>query len=139
MEKPEARETPDDAPRALVRDLRRALKERHRRGLGADRVKIEAKTGPEAAWLKCAIGSDARAHEIELFVRDVDDSGIDGGLGVLVDFLDGALEQFFEADRDAWLPLDFTGHPAGEHVVLARMELRDYAAERMADELLKDS
>lgn len=129
---PEPAETPEDAPTALVADLARMLGERH----GLTNLIVGAKIGARAAFVKCAFGPRERTVEIELFIRDVDDPGIDGGLAVLVDFLDDVVGQHLSAGGDAWLPLDWTTHPIGQHQVFGRMELHNLDAEEKADQIL---
>lgn len=132
------REAPEAVPQALLDDLEELLAERYGGALDeGDHIRVEARTGPEAAWLNARVGSDDKAHEIELFTRGVPGDALEGALGVLVDFLDGVLEELFATVGDAYLPLDFTPRRFDEHTVYARSEVRDFAAEAAADALLE--
>ena len=130
-------EAPSPVEPELLADVEEALVERHGAGLSDDEtVRLEASSGASAAWLKARVGNDQRAHEAELFVRDVDGDGLDGALGVLVDYLDGLLEEWLASERDAWLPLDWDARAYEDLTLFARGDLRDRAAERAADALL---
>lgn len=132
------RAAPEAVPIALLSDLEALLAERYGGALEeGQHIGIEARTGPDAAWLKTRVGSSERAHEIELFTCDVQGDGLDGALGLLVDFLDGVLEELFAAGGDAYLPLDFTPRRFEGTVLYARSELRDYAAEAAAAALIE--
>lgn len=137
-------ETPEPLPATLLRELEGALQRAHQASLEGDEgIRLEGREGPRAGWLLARVGEEGRPWEFELFVRDVAGEGLDGPLGVLLDFLDGVLTEFFEADRDAWLPLDFVGHPYElggglTCVVFARGTRRDLDAEAAADRLLAE-
>lgn len=132
------RETPEAVPPHLLEDLEELLAERYGGALEeGEHIRVEARTGPRAAWLRARVGTLDKAHEIELFARDVKGDGLEGALGVLVDFLDGVLEELFAAGGDAYLPLDFTARRFDEHTVYARSEVRDFAAEAAAAALLE--
>ena len=132
------RETPDPVPLGLIGDLEELLADRYSGALEeGEHIRVRARTGRNAAWLRARVGTDQRAHEIELFARDVEGEALDGALGVLVDFLDGVLEELFAAARDAYLPLDYSPRRFDDHVVFARSEVRDFAAEAAADALLE--
>lgn len=130
-------EAPSPVDPAFLGDVEEALVERHGGGLGDDEtVRLEASTGVDAAWLKARVGTEERAYEAELFARDVDGEGLEGALGLLVDYLDGLLEEWLANERDAWLPLDWDTRTYDGITLFARGDLRDYAAERAADALL---
>jgi hypothetical protein len=115
-----------------------ALRERHGASLRpGETLDIGARTGKRAAELACMVGTERRAHEVVLFVRNVDGEGIDGALGVLVDYLDAILEELAGSD-DHYLPLDDEGRPYEKHVVFVRGIVRDYVAEEAAAKLLDE-
>lgn len=131
-------ETPEPVSLALLYDLERLLAERFGGALEEhETISIDARTGPDAAWLRARVGDSDAGHEIELFVRHVSGEGLDGALGILVDFLDGVLEELFAAHRDAYLPLDFAERRFENHLVFTRSEFRHFAAEAAAEALLE--
>lgn len=132
------REAPESVPLSLLQDLETLLSQRYGGALeDGERIRVDAKTGAKAAWLQARVGTSDRGHEFELFTRDVADEGLDGALGLLVDFLDGVLEAFFAAARDAYLPLEFAARRFEDTLLFARSEYRDYTAEAAAEALLE--
>lgn len=130
-------EAPSPIDADLLAEVEEALVERHGDRLHDDEtVRLEASAGARAAWLRARVGSDERGVEAELFMRGVEGEGLDGALGVLVDYLDGLLEEWLAGGRDAWLPLDWDARAYDDVTLFARGDLRDYAAERAADLLL---
>ena len=130
-----------EAPRAvrepLLRDITAALTARHSDTLDdGEHIRVEARTGDDAAWLRARVGTDARAWQVELFARSVPGHELDGALAVLVDWLDGALLEWARGGRDAWLGLDWDRRAVDDVTLWVRGELRDYEAEAMADRLL---
>jgi len=123
----------------IAGDVEAALALRYGKELQAgETIRIEASTGPGSAFVRASVGPEARPHRFEVFARGIPGEGLDGALGVVLDFLDGALTEYFDEHRDAYLPLDFVGHPYEGHVVFARSELRDLEAEAAARALLGD-
>ncbi len=132
------REAPSLVESDAVVDIEAALVERHGGGFGDDEtLRLEAHTGARAAWLLARVGTEERAYEAELFARGVEGELLDGALGLLIDYLDGLLEEWLESGRDAWLPLDWDTRTFDGVTLFARGDLRDYAAEREADLLLR--
>ena len=137
------KETPKKLSPQLTASLEEALHQRHGDFLEAgESIRVSARTGKKAAFLQARVGTDDIVMEFEVFARDVKGDALDCALGVIVDFLDGVLDEFFEEDRDAYLPLDYTAHPYetddGTVYVLARQEGRNYKAEEAADAILAD-
>jgi hypothetical protein len=153
-----AERTPPDlsieCPSALGADLRdelrAALRARHADRLGVDAggvsevLDVDALTGPRAAIAVAVVGTARRAHEVFVFARGATGNAqnvLDGPLGVVVDYLDGILDELVGAD-DAFLPLDWEGRPfkhqRGPCVVFVRGEVRDYLAEDEAARLLQE-
>lgn len=133
-------ECPADGGDDLASHIEQGLIEKFDKHLkDLSEIKIQIRLGYQAAYLQCRVGSSEHMHQFDFFARNVPGVDFDGALGVLVDFLDGAMEQFFEADRDAYFPLDYTGHPCpGGHTVYARSTLRNLIAEEAADQFLKN-
>ncbi len=132
-------ETPVHADADLLDDVEAALATRYAKDLAdGEQIVVDARTGPRAAWIGAAIDEGAKVHELELFLRDVPGDGLDGALGVLVDYLQGVLDELFAAERHASLPLDWEGRPYDGKVVYARGEKRDYEAEDAAAALLDE-
>jgi hypothetical protein len=131
------RETPDPLRTGLSVDLNDALNERHGPGLDAgEHIRLEARLGPRAAWILARVGTDQRAFEMELFAREVSGEELEGALGVLVDWLDGALGEWLAAGREGWVGLDWDRRELDGVSLWVRGELRDYEAEALADRLL---
>ena len=85
--------------------------------------------------LKALVGTMDKAHLFEIFA-DSQDLDEDEQFALLLDFLDGVLEEFFEHERNGGLPLDFAKRTFEGVDILVRQELRNFKAERLADELL---
>lgn len=133
-------ETHEPIEAALLEQIGSALGERH----GLATLTLDGRLGPLTGWLRARVGPQTATWEVELFVREVEGEGYDGPLGVLVDFLDGFLAQWVEAEREGWASLDWEGNPydlglAGACVVFVRGEVRDLVAERAGDALLGSS
>ncbi len=130
-------ETPTQAPKALGEKIEAAIQARYEANLDANEaIRLLIKTGQKAAYVRARVGDGQRVMEFEVFVRDVAGPALDGALGPAVDFLDSVLEQYFDADRDAYLPIDYVGHPYEDTVVFARQQARDLVAEAEADKWL---
>jgi hypothetical protein len=144
-----ARECPDDVERAVRDDLRRGLRERHAERLDVDphgvdeALDVDAMTGRGAAVAVAVSGTARRAHEVFVFARarSSRDASIPRALAIVVDYLDGVLEELVGVD-DAFLPLDWEGRPyhhdADDVIVFVRGEVRDYLAEEEAAKLLEE-
>jgi hypothetical protein len=131
-------ESPEYVPEGMRMDLEQALCEGYAEQLEpGESITVAMRTGPDCAWLEARVGPPGRAFELELFAREVPGELFDGALGLLVDYLDGVLEEWLGKDREGFLPLDFEGRPFEDHIVFVRGELRDYAAEAAAERLLK--
>jgi hypothetical protein len=130
----------DRRPPELDREARDRIDAKSRAELQAtlrdqygDALHLDGATGERAAWLACALGDlEKRAHELVVFAR-----GHDGGdaMDRCIDYLDGVLAELTRTDGGT-LPLDFEGRPFDDGFVFVRGEVRDYAAERAAAQLL---
>lgn len=125
-DKDEETTTPVDG--VLLDDVEAALSAR----FADQRVAVDARTGPRAAWVGAAVPEGRRVHEVEVFARDVDGEGLDGALGVVLDYL----AEIVPALDEGYLPLDWEGRPYDGGVVFVRGEVRDYEAEAQAAALL---
>lgn len=97
-------------------------------------IRLEALHGSNCLLLRALVGTQEKAHCFELFTDSPTQPSMQFGL--LLDFLDGVLEEFFEHERNAGLPLDFVKRKFEGADLLVRQELRNFEAERLAEELL---
>lgn len=133
-------ETPSFADLNLQKDINHLLNERYQTHLKKNEaISIIAKFGDDASYLNAQIGDDDRAHVFEFFVRDCVESDLDGGLDLLLDYLDGTLLEFFGEDRNAFFPLDFTPRDFASQQIWVRHQFHDFKAESLALEFLKKS
>lgn len=131
------RETRIGAPDSLRADLEDALAVRHGGAVPAgQQIQVDARVGPGAAYLACAIGDERRAQEVLLFARGPGEL-LDGPLGALVDYLDAVLLKLLHNERGA-LPLDWEGRRFSGTTLFIRGEKRDYLAEVEAARLLEE-
>jgi hypothetical protein len=103
-----------------------------------EEIFLEALWGKDCALLKASVGNSQKAFVFELFIAHLDASGVEAGFGLLVDFLDGVLEEFFMRKRGAGFGLDFAPRQFEASTILVRQEFHNFEAERLADELLKN-
>ena len=130
---PKPDETPTSILRALRSDLEAALFERHGGRLAKDEtIRIDAQTGTGAAKVAATVGDARRGHVFEIFVRGVAGEPLEGALGLVVDYLDSVLEEWFAGEREGNLPLDFEGRPFENTIVFVRSEVHDWVAEAEA-------
>lgn len=76
-------------------------------------------------WLKTLVGTENKAHEFMFVAEDED-------FDLLVDYLDGVLEEFFESDREALLPLDLSKRIFDNKTLWVKHEFRNFEAEKLA-------
>lgn len=132
-------ECPDAIDAHLIQSIEKALQKQHRAHLNPDeKIWIQAFTGAKSALLRGFIGTEQKAHVFEFFARGTSENRLDGTLGLLLDYFDGVLAEFFHEDRDAWLPLDFTCLQFDGKPIFVRHELRNFGAEKLADEWLQE-
>lgn len=145
-----SRECADDVAPAVRDDLRAGLRDRHAARLNVDAhgideaLDVDAMVGRAAAVVVAVVGTARRAHELFVFARapEADDDGaVPRPLAVVVDYLDGVLDELVGND-DAFLPLDWEGrrwkHDGDDVIVFVRGEVRDYIAEEEAAKLLEE-
>jgi hypothetical protein len=117
-----------------------ALLERFAKRLNpGEEIRVRALTGFECAFLEVKIGTESKTHLFEFFTKNLRGDELDGALGLLVDYADGILEEFFRFKRNRYFPIDFVQREYDGHAVLARHELLNSKADQMADELIKKS
>ncbi len=138
------RRAPDldgEATTALDDDVRArlvgALRDRY-----GDTLDVDGSTGSRAAWLVCTLPASRTVHEVTVFAR-ANDGG--SALDRVTDYLDGVLHEMHARttartpEHGYFLPLDFQGRPFAGGVVFVRGEVRDYAAEALAAQLLGEA
>jgi hypothetical protein len=128
-------------PEIIRRDLQNmitdALLERFSKRLNpSEEIHVNGFTGFECAFLQINIGTDSKTHLFEFFAQNMRGDELDGALGLLVDYADGVLEEFFRFKRNRFFPLDFVQREFDGHPVFARHELINPKAESLGDDLL---
>lgn len=98
-------------------------------------IRVESLYGDNCAFLRALVGTENKAHVFEFFTDTLEPS--EKEFGLLLDFFDGVLEEFFAHRRNAGLPLDFTKRQFEKVHLFARQEYHDFEAERLAENLLK--
>ena len=132
------KETPCLADQQLITDINSLLNDRFITYLdNTNKIQSAIRTGDNASWLELRIGDQDQAHVFEFFTRDMEKSELGGGLELLVDFADGALSEFFEANQNAFFPLDYTIYNFEDFQIFAKHEFVNFKANRLAAELLK--
>jgi hypothetical protein len=131
-------------PEVIRKDLQNmitdALLERFSKRLVAgEGISVRGFTGFECAFLEIEIGSETKMHHFEFFTKNLRGDELDGALGLLVDYADGVLEEFFRFKRNRYFPIDFVQREYDGHPVFARHELKNHKADKMADAALKKS
>jgi hypothetical protein len=129
-------------PEVIRKDLQNmitdALLERFMKRLHAEEdISVRGYTGFESAFLEIDIGTIEKMHHFEFFTKNLRGDELDGALGLLVDYADGVLEEFFRFKRNRYFPIDFVQREYDGHPVFARHELRNTKAEELSNELLK--
>jgi hypothetical protein len=133
-------ETPCLADSNLQKDINHLLNDCYQAHLKKhESISVIARFGDNASYLNVQVGDNNRAHVFEFFMRDCRESDLNCGLDFLIDYLDGILLEFFEEDRNAFFPLDFTPRDFASYQIWARHEFHDFKAESLALELLKKS
>lgn len=131
---------PETIRKDLQNMIRDALLERFLKRLTAgEGITVEGFTGFECAFIKVCIGTEAKMHVFEFFTKDLRGDELDGALGLLVDYADGVLEEFFRFKRNRYFPIDFVQREYDGHPVFSRHELMSPKSDKMGDELLKKS
>ncbi|MCA9508027.1 MAG: hypothetical protein KC505_06385 [Myxococcales bacterium] len=129
-------------PEVIRKDLQNmitdALLERFLKRLNpGEKITVKGFTGFECAFLEIRIGTEQKTHLFEFFAKNMRGDELDGALGLIVDYADGILEEFFRFKRNRSFPIDFVQREYDGHPVFARHELINPSATEMADDLLK--
>ena len=98
---------------------------------------LAGRVGQQCAWLFFEVGPEEARHQFELFARELEEPSGEG-MHLLLDFLGGALAEFFDENRAAGFALDFVGHPYEGITIFARSETQNLKAERLAAALLAE-
>ncbi|NOZ01592.1 MAG: hypothetical protein GXP54_06855 [Deltaproteobacteria bacterium] len=101
--------------------------------------KIKGRVEPGFVELSVSIEKRDRTFRYAMTFRamlEENSIGVDEGLALVLDFLGHYLEQYFEADRELYLPLDFQSYEFGDHRVLARGDVTNPQLDEMADEII---
>ncbi len=129
---------PDVIRKDLQNMITDALLERFLKRLNpGEDIYVKGYTGFECAFLEIDIGAETKMHHFEFFTKNLRGDELDGALGLLVDYADGVLEEFFRFKRNRYFPIDFVQREYDGHPVFARHELRNQKADKMGDTLLK--
>ncbi len=124
---------------ALIADIEVLLREKYCDNVSLqNQIYITALYGDSGVILNARVGNKESAHLFELACEHMNDPGIDGALGVLVDYLDGILAEFYKEKGHRWLPLDYTARPFENHTIFVKHTYRNFALENAADIILKD-
>lgn len=129
---------PDVIRKDLQNMITDALLERFLKRLNpGEDIYVKGYTGFECAFLEIDIGAETKMHHFEFFTKSLRGDELDGALGLLVDYADGVLEEFFRFKRNRYFPIDFVQREYDGHPVFARHELKSPKADKMGDALLK--
>src|ERR1700688_1300550 len=87
---------PDVIRKDLQNMITDALLERFTKRLNpGEEITVQGYTGFESAYIKICIGLESKMHVFEFFTKNLRGDELDGALGLLVDYADGVLEEFF--------------------------------------------
>jgi len=101
-----------------------------------EQMNVSALLGKSEAFLSVTIGNEVAGHVFEFFTKDVPGEGLEGALGFVIDFAQGALEEFFASKRESRFPLDFCIRVFEGQQIYARYTYRNFAAEKLANDFL---
>jgi hypothetical protein len=98
-------------------------------------LNLSGQKGDQSYYLKIELlQTNDQGTAFEFFMTTVPDLDIVHGYPVpLLDFVGHVLNSFFEEEREARLPLDFTPFQVTKYDVYGRQEYRDYNLERQAE------
>ncbi len=131
-------------PSPLAREDREAilglLEARYGSHLTAERMSLDGRVEPGFVELRFCLDrlDETFRYAIEIRVSTVENAISDAvARDTAVDFLGFCLDEYFKAERDLYLPLDFQPYPFGEHTVHARGDVTNPYLDRLADEILE--
>jgi len=99
-------------------------------------IVIEGIYGLNTACLNAKIGSVDAFHLFQVFAPFKETLPHEDMFAWLVDYLDGAIAEFFEEDRCAFFPLDFSKRNFEKITLWVRHEFHNIKLEKMADQIL---
>lgn len=92
----------------------------------------------EEVYLNLQVGTEKTAEVFDVATIYPDDKHKDDHFSKLLDYVDGVLHTYFEEDRDARLPLDYTQHTFKGMDIVAKQEWHNFELEAQANALLAE-
>jgi len=129
-------------PKSLIADIETELASTYYKYLkDNEKIHVFGELNKEAAYLRAVVGTEAKGEVFDLFLNDAEGlkMGLDGILGLLLDFLNSILKEYFEEERDARMPLDYTPFTFQNRTILGNQEFRNFELEAQADAILNKS
>lgn len=87
-------------------------------------------------YLSIHLEAEQKAEVFDVATIYPDDKNKDDYFSKLLDYIDGVLHTYFEEDRDARLPLDYTQHTYKGLDIAAKQEWHNFELEAQANALL---
>lgn len=128
-------------PYPIRKDLQnmitKGLVERFSKRLSSEeKIEVTGFTGEENGYLIISLGTPEKMHVLEFFTKNKRGDELDGALGLLLDYADQVLEDFFRHKRNRAFPIDFIQNEYDKHPIWAKYELKNLKAEALRDEIL---
>ncbi len=118
-----------------------ALVSRHGGHLRGERFSVEARLDGETVVARVTLANPDRTYvyHMESAVETSDSKvrSVAEGLELALDFLDWYLGEYFRAERELLLPLDWKPHRFGDHEIMARGDVHNEVLEDLADAWLR--
>lgn len=122
----------------LCQDLDHLLTEKYQARLDSDeQIRTKAYHGNQAVALHAQVGSLIKAHVFELVCESDTNDDIDAALALLIDYLDGVLEEFLQSKGEKWLPIDYIEKSFEGHTLWIKHNFVNFELEQAAETLLK--
>lgn len=126
---------PSPLDKDIIKLMQNGLKEKYSAQLDAhESITVRASSGKDSVFLQVEVGDQQKAHAFDFFIEKCEDP--DDAIWDLLDFSDGVLGEFFAAERDAWLELDFSERTFENRHLLVRHDFKNFAAEDAAQKYL---
>ena len=117
------------------------LQGRHESALRGEQLTLDGRLEGDTVRVRMTLATIDRTYvyHMDAAVRVDPKKNVDvvEGLDICLDFLDWYLGEFFRAERDVLLPLDWQPHRFGEHEVNARGDLKNEVLDDLADAWLR--